>query len=45
MSRRLFGGGLGTERGGRVSAGMQLIFASRVRSECASLALSVLRCG
>jgi len=27
MSRRLFGGGLGTLRGGRVSAGMQFAYA------------------
>ena len=33
MSRRRFGGGLGTERGGRVSAGMQLFcLRSRVGS-------------
>ena len=32
MSRRRLGGGLGMLRGGRVSVGMQLFFASRVRS-------------
>jgi len=38
MSRRRFGGGLGTERGGRVSAGMQLLcLRSRVGASAASL--------